>query len=115
MGILDEFFTCSIIEELCNARFDEFESAYIKSVNNRKKLFTGRDYETEIISIIEKNITDESKKKVVYEKLNDLELCIFSDLGGSIKRAYKLGFVDGIKINKEVKQIVEESKNKEII
>lgn len=110
MSILDEFFKCSIIEELCDTRFDEFESAYIKSIKDRKEIFSGVDYETELMKIIEDSITDKTKLSLVCDKLNELELYICSDLTGSIRRAYKLGFVDGIKMNKEIKEIVEESK-----
>lgn len=111
MDRINEFFSTSLIEEMCDMRFDEFESAYIRHLRDKGIRSIGIDYEQELIDLIAENVNDESQKSKIRNKLNDLEKAIFSDLSESIRRAYKLGFVDGIKLKKEINEILEEEKD----
>ena len=110
MSKLEEFLHNSILEEMCNNRFDEFESAYIRSVRDRKELFTGVDYEQELIDLISENVQDKKKKAIIKQKLTELEISICNDLSESIKRAYKLGFIDAFKLDEEIKSILNSDK-----
>lgn len=110
MSKLEEFLHNSILEEMCNNRFDEFESAYIRSVRDRKELFTGVDYEQELIDLISENVQDKKKKAIIKHKLTELEISICNDLSESIKRAYKLGFIDALKLKDEVRALIENDK-----
>lgn len=109
MSRMEEFLKSSLLETLCDSRMDEFETLCIREFNER--LADGIDYEQQLIDLFNNNVKDKSKYSSFRDALNKLEQCIFFDMSTSIRRAYKLGFMDGNNMKKEIADLKEEVKN----
>ncbi len=99
----------SIIEELFNARCDDFEENIMKKEKecNKDLDVITKTFE-EILQIVPENTNKIISQKLEYIYKNLLKYSTFWN-----KKYYKLGINDGIKLKKELKTDVRERKEKE--
>lgn len=109
MNRMEEFLKSSVLENLCDIRLDDFEYVCNKELDDRKT--DGIDYEQNLLDLFRENVKDEEKYSLFIEYLNKFENCIFGDITTSVRRAYKLGFIDGHNLKKEIAELQEEIKN----
>lgn len=109
---MDEFFKCSILDELFNARKDEFSRKVWRNSKEYKDLLEETESKLkEMLNFVEGCHYDYLEKemdKFLFE--NVLQLVEFWDMN-----FYKLGFIDGLKAKKEIQEQMEVFSNGKII
>lgn len=111
MKELEKFLNCSLIDTLCEARHEEFESLYIKSkrINNSKDIITDKDdAEQELLDEIRKHVSDKKARIDIRQKVNKFESYLYEYFDEILRRTYRLGIVDGYNLKKELKDIINE-------
>ena len=110
MKNIDDFFNCSILDELCEARREEFSS----KVTTNSKEYQGLIDDTEkrmkeLLNYVPKEYHKELEEKIedfLFE--NVLEMSEFWNVN-----FYKLGFMDGLNAKKEIEKQMEVYDNEE--
>lgn len=107
MGKMEKFLRSSILDKLCDERLEKYETICARSFNDGEKnnIFDDFDLEQDIIYYLNQNINDENVISEIRKKMNDFMDGAFRDIEISNRRAYKLGFIDGYKINKEIYEL----------
>ena len=111
MEALVKFLNCSLIDTLCEARHEEFETLYIKSKrkNKSKDILTDNvDAEQELLDEIRKHVSDDKARVEIIQKINKFESYLYGDFDAILRRIYRLGVVDGYKLKREIKDIINE-------
>lgn len=109
---MEEFFKCSILNELFEARNDEFSRNIWRNSKEYQDLL--EETESKLKGML--NFVEGSHYEFVEKEMetflfdNVLKLAEFWDLN-----YYKLGFIDGLKAKKEIQEQMEEFSNGKII
>ena len=113
MSELENFLKSSLLETLLETRGDEFEMLCIKRFKSCNRNFED-DPEQELLDELEQSVKDENTLKNIRRKINKFENYLFNDYETSIKRLYKLGFIDGYSFKREIKDVIDEESRKQI-
>lgn len=92
----------SILEDLCVARMEGFESSYIRKYEKIPEREMALKSEEELTGIIKEFINEKEKEEQVVEKINNLVLNLSAEMSFWNTEYYKKGFIDGMNFTKEV-------------
>ncbi len=111
-----DLFESKILDNLYEIR-EEFFASYKKKYGQPKEEKKSEQAEDELINFIKKFIKDENTMKELFEKINKFEGYALDEMCFWHKPYYKLGFIDGMTLKKEIKEgkIIENTSNDSII
>lgn len=103
---MDEFFEIQVLDELYEAKYEDFSHKIIRESDEYKeKLNTFERKVKEMLNFVQGDQYDYVESKLdeaLFDMLGIVELWD--------RDFYKLGFADGMKMNKELKELWEEDK-----
>ena len=97
-------FENKILDNLYEIREGEVEKQYIAKYGKPENSNKTERAEEQLVNFMKKFIKDEKDIKNLYEKLNKFELCTMGEMCFWYKPYYKIGFIDGISIKKQIKE-----------
>lgn len=97
-------FENKILENLYEIREGVVEKQYISKYGKPKNSKKTEKAEEELVNFMKKFIKDEKDIKNLYGKLNKFELCAMGEMCFWYKPYYKIGFIDGISLKKQIKE-----------
>ena len=97
-------FENKILENLYEIRVGVVEKQYISKYGKPKNSKKTEKAEEELVNFMKKFIKDEKDIKNLYGKLNKFELCAMGEMCFWYKPYYKIGFIDGISLKKQIKE-----------
>lgn len=97
-------FENKILDNLYEIREGEVEKQYIAKYGKPENSNKTERAEEQLVNFMKKFIKDEKDIKNLYEKLNKFELCAMGEMCFWYKPYYKIGFIDGISIKKQIKE-----------
>jgi biopolymer transport protein ExbD len=108
MGDLEKFLNSSLIDTLCEAREEEFENLYI---NGKDEIINNddTDAEQELLNEIKKYVSNDEERQSIRIKVTEYERCLYKDFDSILKKIYRLGVVDGYKLKKELKDMIDDN------
>jgi hypothetical protein len=108
MRDIDKFFKCSILDELCDARRDEFSHKIIKYSKEYQNLKDDTERKIkELLDYVPGELYKELEQKIDDALFNNImEMTEFWNVN-----FYKLGFMDGLNVKKELQEQMEEYNN----
>ena len=111
-----DLFESKILDNLYEIR-EEFFASYKKKYGQPKEEKKSEQAEDELINFIKKFIKDENTMKELFEKINKFEGYALDEMCFWHKPYYKLGFMDGMKLKKEIREgkVIENTSNDSII
>ena len=66
------------------------------------------DCEQELLDEIRKHVSDDKARVEIRQKINKFESYLYGDFDAILRRIYRLGVVDGYKLKREIKDIIDE-------
>jgi biopolymer transport protein ExbD len=108
MGDLEKFLNSSLIDTLCEAREEEFENLYI---NGKDEIINNEDTdaEQELLNEIKKYVSNDEERQSIRIKVTEYERYLYKDFDSILKKIYRLGVVDGYKLKKELKDMIDDN------
>jgi biopolymer transport protein ExbD len=108
MGDLEKFLNSSLIDTLCEAREEEFENLYI---NGKDEIINNddTDAEQELLNEIKKYVSNDEERQSIRIKVTEYERYLYKDFDSILKKIYRLGVVDGYKLKKELKDMIDDN------
>ena len=103
---MEEMFESKILDELYEIRGEGFIRAYINKYGEIEKSKKAEKAEEDLVNFMKKFIKDEKTIEKLLEKINTFESYALDEMIFWHKPYYKLGFIDGISLKK---QIIEEN------
>ena len=97
-------FVNKILDNLYEIREGVVEKQYIARYGKPKNSEKTEKAEEELVNFMKKFIKDEQGIKNLYGKLNKFELCAMGEMCFWYKPYYKIGFIDGISLKKQIKE-----------
>ena len=114
---MEDLFENKILNDLYEIREDWFFISYKKKYGELEETKKAEQAEDELINFMKKFIKDDNTMKELFEKINKFEGYALEEMCFWHKPYYKLGFIDGIRLKKEIKEgkIIENTSNNSII
>ncbi len=114
---MEDLFENKILNDLYEIREDGFFISYKKKYGELEETKKAEQAEDELINFMKKFIKDDNTMKELFEKINKFEGYALEEMCFWHKPYYKLGFIDGIRLKKEIKEgkIIENTSNNSII
>ena len=113
---MEELFENKILDNLYEIR-EEFITSYKKKYRELEETKKAKQAEDELVNFMKKFIKDENTMKELFEKINKFEGYALDEMCFWHKPYYKLGFIDGMRLKKEIKEgkVIENTSNDSII
>lgn len=113
---MEDLYENKILDDLYEIR-EGFITSYKKKYGELEETKKAEQAEDELVNFMKKFIKDENTMKELFEKINKFEGYALDEMCFWHKPYYKLGFIDGIRLKKEIKEgkIIENTSNNSII
>lgn len=113
---MEELFENKILDDLYEIR-EGFITSYKKKYGELEETKKAEQAEDELVNFMKKFIKDENTMKELFEKINKFEGYALDEMCFWHKPYYKLGFIDGMRLKKEIREgkIIENTSNDSII
>ena len=113
---MEELFENKILDDLYEIR-EGFITSYKKKYGELEETKKAEQAEDELVNFMKKFIKDENTMKELFEKINKFEGYALDEMCCWHKPYYKLGFIDGMRLKKEIKEgkVIENTSNDSII
>ena len=113
---MEELFENKILDDLYEIR-EGFITSYKKKYGELEETKKAEQAEDELVNFMKKFIKDENTMKELFEKINKFEGYALDEMCFWHKPYYKLGFIDGMRLKKEIRggKIIENTSNDSII
>ena len=113
---MEDLFENKILDDLYEIR-EGFITSYKKKYGELEETKKAEQAEDELVNFMKKFIKDENTMKELFEKINKFEGYALDEMCFWHKPYYKLGFIDGMRLKKEIREgkIIENTSNDSII
>ena len=113
---MEDLFENKILDDLYKIR-EGFITSYKKKYGELEETKKAEQAEDDLINFMKKFIKDENTMKELFEKINKFEGYALDEMCFWHKPYYKLGFIDGMKLKKEIREgkVIENTLNDSII
>lgn len=111
---LNEIFENQILNDLYEIRGDGLECAYFRMYGKPEAVIKAEKFENEIEHFVKKMIKDEKIQKQILDKFNECQDYALEEMTLWDRQYYKLGFLDGMYLKKELQENQEKLLNKNI-
>ena len=113
---MEDLFENKILDDLYKIR-EGFITSYKKKYGELEETKKAEQAEDELVNFMKKFIKDENTMKELFEKINKFEGYALDEMCFWHKPYYKLGFIDGMRLKKEIRggKIIENTSNDSII
>lgn len=113
---MEKLFENKILDDLYEIR-EGFITSYKKKYGELEETKKAEQAEDELVNFMKKFIKDENTMKELFEKINKFEGYALDEMCFWHKPYYKLGFIDGMRLKKEIREgkIIENTSNDSII
>ena len=113
---MEDLFENKILDDLYKIR-EGFITSYKKKYGELEETKKAEQAEDELVNFMKKFIKDENTMKELFEKINKFEGYALDEMCFWHKPYYKLGFIDGMRLKKEIREgkIIENTSNDSII
>lgn len=101
---MEELFENKIIDELYEMREEKFTRCYIDKYGKLEETKKAEKAEEELIEFMKKFIKNEKDMDKLIGKINEFESYALDEMCFWHKPYYKLGFVDGISLKKQIEE-----------
>lgn len=96
----------TILDTLYDSRSREFQSKYIRTNGEPDEVEIAGKLEQEFIDFIEKNIQSKKMQRDIINKFEEIQDNSLAEMILWEKEYYKLGFLDGMNLNEELKNFI---------
>ena len=104
---MEEIFENKILDELYEIREGKVENRYLEKYGEGKVEKRANEAENELVEFMKKFIKEEKNMQEFFDKVNNYELATMSAMCCWYKAYYKVGFIDGISLKREIKERIE--------
>lgn len=113
---MEDLYENKILDDLYEIR-EGFITSYKKKYGELEETKKAEQAEDELVNFMKKFIKDENTMKELFEKINKFEGYALDEMCFCHKPYYKLGFIDGMRLKKEIREgkIIENTSNDSII
>lgn len=113
---MEDLYENKILDDLYEIR-EGFITSYKKKYGELEETKKAEQAEDELVNFMKKFIKDENTMKELFEKINKFEGYALDEMCFWHKLYYKLGFIDGMRLKKEIREgkIIENTSNDSII
>ena len=113
---MEDLYENKILDDLYETR-EGFITSYKKKYGELEETKKSEQAKDELINFMKKFIKDENTMKELFEKINKFEGYALAEMCFWHKPYYKLGFIDGMRLKKEIREgkIIENTSNDSII
>ena len=113
---MEDLYENKILDDLYEIR-EGFITSYKKKYGELEETKKAEQAEDELVNFMKKFIKDENTMKELFEKINKFEGYALDEMCFWHKPYYKLGFIDGMKLKKEIREgkVIENTSNDSII
>lgn len=113
---MEDLYENKILDDLYEIR-EGFITSYKKKYGELEETKKAEQAEDELVNFMKKFIKDENTMKELFEKINKFEGYALDEMCFWHKPYYKLGFIDGMRLKKEIREgkIIENTSNDNII
>ena len=113
---MEDLYENKILDDLYEIR-EGFITSYKKKYGELEETKKAEQAEDDLINFMKKFIKDENTMKELFEKINKFEGYALDEMCFWHKPYYKLGFIDGMRLKKEIREgkIIENTSNDSII
>ena len=113
---MEDLYENKILDDLYEIR-EGFITSYKKKYGELEETKKAEQAEDDLINFMKKFIKDENTMKELFEKINKFEGYALDEMCFWHKPYYKLGFIDGMKLKKEIREgkVIENTLNDSII
>ncbi len=113
---MEDLYENKILDDLYEIR-EGFITSYKKKYGELEETKKAEQAEDELVNFMKKFIKDENTMKELFEKINKFEGYALDEMCFWHKPYYKLGFIDGMRLKKEIREgkIIENTSNDSII
>lgn len=113
---MEDLYENKILDDLYEIR-EGFITSYKKKYGELEETKKAEQAEDELVNFMKKFIKDENTMKELFEKINKFEGDALDEMCFWHKPYYKLGFIDGMRLKKEIREgkIIENTSNDSII
>lgn len=113
---MEDLYENKILDDLYEIR-EGFITSYKKKYGELEETKKAEQAEDELVNFMKKFIKDENTMKELFEKINKFEGYALAEMCFWHKPYYKLGFIDGMRLKKEIRggKIIENTSNDSII
>lgn len=101
---MEEMFENTILDELYEIREGKVENSYLEKYGESKVEKRANEAENELVEFMKKFIKEEKNMQEFFDKVNNYELTTMSAICFWYKAYYKIGFIDGISLKREIKE-----------
>lgn len=102
---VNEIFENQILNDIYETRGDGLECVYIRMYGKPEEVLNCEKVEDEFRLLAKQTIKDEEIKKQILDKFNQFQDALLGEMTLWDKQYYKLGFLDGIYLKKEIRDI----------
>ena len=102
---VNEIFENQILNDIYETRGDGLECVYIRMYGKPEEVLNCEKAEDEFRLLAKQTIKDEEIKKQILDKFNQFQDALLGEMTLWDKQYYKLGFLDGIYLKKEIRYI----------
>lgn len=102
---VNEIFENQILNDIYETRGDGLECVYIRMYGKPEEVLNCEKVEDEFRLLAKQTIKDEEIKKQILYKFNQFQDALLGEMTLWDKQYYKLGFLDGIYLKKEIRDI----------
>lgn len=113
---MEDLFENKILDDLYEIR-EGFITSYKKKYGESEETKKAEQAEDELINFMKKFIKNENTMKELFEKINKFEGYALDEMCFWYKPYYKLGFIDGMRLKKEIREgkVIKNTSNDSII
>lgn len=113
---MEDLYENKILDDLYEIR-EGFITSYKKKYGELEETKKAEQAEDELVNFMKKFIKDENTMKELFEKINKFEGYALDEMCFWHKPYYKLGFIDGMRLKKEIREgkVIENTSNDSII
>ena len=113
---MEKLYENKILDDLYEIR-EGFITSYKKKYGELEETKKAEQAEDELVNFMKKFIKDENTMKELFEKINKFEGYALDEMCFWHKPYYKLGFIDGMRLKKEIREgkVIENTSNDSII
>ena len=113
---MEDLYENKILDDLYEIR-EGFITSYKKKYGELEETKKAEQAEDELVNFMKKFIKDENTMKELFEKINKFEGYALAEMCFWHKPYYKLGYIDGMKLKKEIREgkVIENTSNDSII
>ena len=101
---MEEMFENTILDELYEIREGKVENSYLEKYGESKVEKRANEAENELVEFMKKFIKEEKNMQEFFDKVTNYELTTMSAICFWYKAYYKIGFIDGISLKREIKE-----------